>query len=296
MSCLSSSRSIDHLVLPVNDIVDARSRYEALGFTVAPDGLHPFGTENCCIFFADGTFLEPLGIAHRETCNAAALKGNTFVRNDQAYRFRIGEEGFSHLVLKSEDAKADHALYKQAGMSGGKKVKFVRKLEMPDGKGSTIGFNLVFAGDQRSPDSYFFSCQVTSPVALDRRALHNHANGVVRLKRVIATEVNPTDFQYFFQTFLNQREMEADSFGMSFSGQNADICVLTPEGAMAFYGIEAERSQRGLRLEAFVLGTRDLDALKMHLKGNGISFDMRTQSVIVRPASGQGATIVFEAE
>ncbi len=296
MSKIFSPRSIDHLVLPVRNIADARTRYEALGFTVAPDGLHPFGTENCCIFFADGTFLEPLGVAHRETCEAAALEGNTFVRNDQTYRFRVGEEGFSHIVLKSDDAKADRALYKKAGISGGKTVRFGRKFETPDGKSGKVSFKLVFAADQRSPDSQFFACQVMSPVKADRSALQSHANGVTRLKNIVATELNPTDFQYFFQTFLNQREMDADSFGMSFKTQNADVTVLTPDGAKAFYGIDAERRQRGMQLEGFVLAVADLDALKSHLSDKDITFETRTQSVIVAPDNGQGATIIFEAE
>ena len=88
-------RQLDHLVLPVFDIDVARQRYSDLGFNVAPDGRHPFGTENCCIFFADGTFLEPLGVAHRETCEARAQKGHTFVANDQTFRFRRGGRFFS---------------------------------------------------------------------------------------------------------------------------------------------------------------------------------------------------------
>jgi len=87
-------RTIDHIVLPVADINVARERYERLGFTVAPDGKHPFGTENCCVFLEDGTFLEPLGIAQRETCEAKAIKGHTFVANDQA----IGSAGVLKVI------------------------------------------------------------------------------------------------------------------------------------------------------------------------------------------------------
>lgn len=292
----SPPRAIDHLVLPVKDIAGARARYEALGFTVAPDGLHPFGTENCCIFIADGTFLEPLGIAHRETCEAAALQGNSFIRNDQAYRFRIGDEGFSHLVVKSDDAKADDAFYKQSGMSGGEQVQFSRTFEAPDGESGEISFELAFTADQRSPDSHFFACQFVSPVKADRSALQTHANGVICMNEVIATEVNPTDFQYFFQMFLNQRHMDADSFGMSFKTQNATVTVLTPDGARAFYGIETDRQQRGMQLEGFVLGVSDLGAVQAHFEDNGINFRTRGKRLIVPPAPGQGATIVFEAD
>ena len=54
--------TIDHLVLPVRDLDLARARYEALGFRVAAEARHPFGTENACIFLQDGTYLEPLAL------------------------------------------------------------------------------------------------------------------------------------------------------------------------------------------------------------------------------------------
>ena len=53
-------RAIDHLVLPTDSLGVARARLSALGFTVAPDAQHPFGTGNCCVYLQDGTYLEPL--------------------------------------------------------------------------------------------------------------------------------------------------------------------------------------------------------------------------------------------
>ncbi|TIT26271.1 MAG: VOC family protein, partial [Mesorhizobium sp.] len=42
--------SLDHLVLPTASLDVARARLVSLGFVVAPTGIHPFGTENCCVF------------------------------------------------------------------------------------------------------------------------------------------------------------------------------------------------------------------------------------------------------
>ena len=294
MTDLSKSRALDHLVLPVFDIDVARRRYEQLGFTVAPDGRHPFGTENCCIFFKDGTFLEPLGIAQRETCEAKAVKGHTFVANDQTFRFRIAEEGFSHLVLKSDDARADHALYKQNGISGGKMVRFSRRFKTPDGENQKVSFALAFATDQRSPDAFFFACEVVTSANVDRSKLQAHENGVVGLKEVIMSELNPTDFQYFFQTYLNQREMDVDSFGMSFDADGSKVTVLSPAGLSAFYGIDCKRHDRGMRFEAFVLEVADLAAAEAMLKERKIDFKNHSNRLIVPPAQGQGTTLIME--
>ena len=75
-------RPIDHLVLPVSDLGVARDRLTALGFTVAKDARHPFGTENCCVFLSDGSYLEPLGIANREECEASYGKEKCAERSD----------------------------------------------------------------------------------------------------------------------------------------------------------------------------------------------------------------------
>ena len=100
---------IDHLVLPVTDIDLARERLGKLGFTVAPDARHPFGTENACVFFADKTYIEPLGVASVEESEVTAREGNVFTARDQAFRFRCGSEGLSAIAFATADAKHEHA-------------------------------------------------------------------------------------------------------------------------------------------------------------------------------------------
>ena len=94
-----SPRNLDHVVLPVPNLEIARERLSSLGFTVAPDARHKFGSENACVFFENGTFFEPLAIGHRETVEADIMKGNNFLRRDAAYRFRNGDDGFSMVVI-----------------------------------------------------------------------------------------------------------------------------------------------------------------------------------------------------
>ena len=113
-----SHRPLDHLVLPVVDLATARLRLSALGFAVAPEARHPFGTENACVYFADSTYLEPIAIADQQIYDQNIVKAE-FVRRDRAYRFRNGDDGLSAIVLKSEDAEADHAEFAEAGVGVG---------------------------------------------------------------------------------------------------------------------------------------------------------------------------------
>lgn len=91
---MADRHRVDHLVLPVRDLAVAAARLKVLGFTVAPQALHPFGTENACVFFRDGTYLEPLTIADRVSYIASVERGDVFTGRDQAFRRSYGQEGF----------------------------------------------------------------------------------------------------------------------------------------------------------------------------------------------------------
>lgn len=286
-------RRLDHAVLPVGDLDSARRRFTALGFSVAPDARHPFGTENACVFLADGFYLEPLAIGHRETCEAAARKGNVFVGRDQAWRFRNGSEGFEALAFASDDAAADHARFSRAGIGGGKPLGFSRVFD--DGKGNRqkASFKLAFAGDWRSPDAWFFTCERLGNT-LDRSKPAKHKNGVTGLNAVVMSEANPSDFQYLLQEASGQREVHSDSLGMSLSLGNARMIVYNDDGMRAWFGNSADLQQRGLKLRALVLSVRSIEKTADLLQANGISIRMLHQRAIVDPAPGQGAMLVFE--
>ena len=288
-------RPVDHLVLPTAGLDAARERLRRLGFTVAPVGKHPFGTENVCVFLGDDTFLEFLAIGQREICEAEARNGNVFVARDQAYRFRQGNEGFSALVIGSQDAEHDHSAFVEAGISAGEILNFSRPFVTPDGKEDIAGFKLAFAADLRAPDAFFFTCQRVNAPNVDRTQLQTHANGALTLREVILSEVNPTDFQYLLQDVLNQRDVNAHSFGMDLRSANANVSVLSPQGLHSFFGLEASELERGLRLQAFVLGVRDLSAVESLLCNNDIPFEPRGSRLIVHKAPGQGGAVAFEA-
>lgn len=289
-----NARALDHLILPTASLGAAQTRLEALGFVVAPIGVHPFGTENACVFFADGTFLEPLAIGHRETAEAASLGGNQFTARDAAYRFRRGIEGFSSIVMLSNDANADAEQFESAGISGGKVLDFGRDFETPTGEKSRMDFRLSFAADLRSPDFFGVTCQRINVPKADRSKLIGHSNGVTGIKTIVLTETNPTDFQYLFQELVNEREVVSHSFGMDIRASNATISVLTPDGFEMFYGGHAGSHARGLIARAIVFACKNLEAIAKQLKSQGIEYDHHLGRLVVKPAVGQGAMFVFE--
>lgn len=288
-------RALDHLVLPVVSLDTARRRHMALGFTVAPDARHPFGTENCCVFLQDGTYLEPLAIGHRETCEAAALAGNAFVKRDQAWRFRNGNDGFSAIALSTDDAEKDHAGFIRQGISGGDVLSFSRVFDDGKGNRSEGSFKLAFAADLRAPDCFLFTCERINVPKVDRSALENHENGVSGIVSIAISEQNPTDFQYFLQDAVRQREVSAHSFGLDIFSANVRIEAFNADGMRAWFGVEENLSERGLKLCGVVFAAPDLEKVRNILAESGVPFVERSGRIVVPPAEGQGAIYAFEA-
>ena len=288
------ARNVDHLLLPVTSLELSRTRFEQLGFRVADDAIHPFGTENACVYFKDKTYLEPLAIHQRETCEAQAIKGNVFVARDQTFRFRRGDEGFSAVALSTNDADYDHKHFRKLGISAGKQLKFSRPFRSASGKESEASFKLSFAADMRSPDSFMFTCERINPPNVNRSALTAHDNGAIGIGEVAMGEPNPSDFQYFLQEVLNQRDVNAHSFGVELRAGNANVGAYSQEGLKAWYGINSGCHGRGLRMRAFSVKVEDLGKTKKLLKKNKVKSVQIAHRLVVRHVVGQGCVIAFE--
>lgn len=284
----------DHAVLPVSSLEVARARLVAIGFNVAADAVHPFGTENACVFFEDETYLEPLGIAQREDCERTATKGNVFTKFDQTYRFRVGEDGFSALAFKSVDADADHKKFRNLGISAGKKLSFSRSFVDAKGSKDKASFKLAFAQDDRAPDATFFTCERVNVPKVDRSSLVSHANGVTGIGEIILSEQNPSDFQYFLQPVVNNRDTPSGSFGMEIAAANTNINVLTPEGMKMEFGVERRSMDRGLCCEGIAFKVSDKNKLQAALAEGGIEPRDTGRYWVVDATQGQGAFFAFD--
>lgn len=285
---------IDHLVLPVADLDIARARLGALGFTVAPNGIHPFGTANCCVYLKGGTFLEPLAIGDRSVADAAARDGNVFVARDRTFRDRRGDEGFSALVFGTADAEADDRRFHNRNISAGRMLEFSRPFIDAQGKADTASFRLAFAAEAASPDALFFACERVNAPKVDRSALENHANGVLRLGGVVAVAPAPPKHRDFLGQLTGAEASGNDASGFAIDAGNGTVIVVGAEAAKSRYGI-AVPAGNGLQLAAAIFGVADLAAAEKLFKANAISYERRDHRILVPPAAGQGATFVFEA-
>jgi hypothetical protein len=291
---MSEPHPLDHVVLPVASIGLARERLGKLGFTVAADATHPFGTQNACIFFADKTYLEPLGVASVAAYEASASKGNVFTARDRAFRFRCGEDGLSAIVFGTSDADGDHARFRADKLSGGDMLEFARPMKMPDGSETTAAFRLAFAADLRAPDFFVFTCQRVNPLPSDRKALETHTNGVTGIAEIVLSAADPKAFGPLLRLASSAANARQDAFGISLDAGNARISILSPDGLSAYFDLTEPTADRGLRGVALVFTVADLAVTEAHLAANGMTYTRKNNRILVKAASGQGALFAFE--
>lgn len=286
---------IDHLVLPVQALAVAEKRYEDLGFTVAPEALHPFGTQNACVFFTDGTYLEPLAIADPAKYNASVNRGDVFTGRDQAFREGHGREGFSALVARTGDAFADHERFAVSGLSAGDIFEFSRPVRMPDGSQSEAAFRLAFAAASGTAADFFsFSCQRLQALPGDRTALERHANGVLGLSEIILFPGADRNAARLIETvFRCKGEMSPDG-DVVFTTGNARI-RLAAKPVFCGHSVNAgEWGDGGLRGVGVIFLSHDLAVTEAVLAANGVSCAKAGGRLVVAAAPGQGVTFAFE--
>ncbi len=285
-------RRIDHLVLPVTTLMLARSRLTSLGFNVAPDARHPFGTGNALVFFADRTFLEPITIVDRAAADMAAAEGLFFVKRIKRYTERQGE-GFAMVALRSADAEADRADFERAGLGAGPVFRFTRKATMPDGSEAEVGFAIVGAEDAAAADAGFFACQHIATDALFQGPFLEHPNGAAGVSAVVAVAEKPAEFRKFLAAATGVPEPDEIEDGIESAVDGQAIAILTPAGFRARYGVPAPEPRRGLLFAAFDVVVADLDRAIGYAGPTASRQDGR---IVIPPAPGLGATLAFRTE
>jgi hypothetical protein len=293
MRVSTPSRPLDHVVLPVIRLSTARARLTALGFTVAPDGTHPFGTANCCVYLSDGTFLEPLAVADEKAAAGSIEAGNVFAARDADHRRAHGENGFSALVFGSDDADRDYRLFGKAGISAGPILEFSRQFVDAGGREDIASFRLAFAADKDAPDVFFFSCQRLNAPAVDRSALQQHANGALGLSHVLLSAADPMAHAGLVAELTGSEARTASEGSLEASAGRSRIVVSMPAALEEVFGIHGAAGA-ALHAAGLVFTATDLIRLHALLHASSVEFHRHDGRVIVLPAPGQGAAFVFE--
>jgi hypothetical protein len=164
---------INHLVLVGHELAQMRESYERLGFTLTPEAEHPFGTSNTVIQLHGG-YLELLAVTRREVIPEHTSERFSFGAFNADYLKR--HEGFSMLVVESQDAHGDSARWQAAGLRAYAPFGFSRRAALADGDEIEISFTLANVSHEFAPWLGLFATQHHNPEYFAQAAYLTHAN------------------------------------------------------------------------------------------------------------------------
>ena len=281
---------LDHVVHAVRDLAAAAEFYRRLGFTVGARNRHAWGTHNHLVQLP-GFFVELLTVAEPEKLGSdgfSALFG-TFNR-----LFLKDQEGLSMLILESDDATADAARFRSAGIGVSDTMRFEREGKRPDGSTVKVGFSLAFARDGKAPAIGFFASQQHFPENFWDPAFQQHTNTASAIEGAVLVAENPSEHRAFLSAFAGARDLSVTSSGITASTPRGNISVTEPVAFRSRFGTEPPDVSRGARLAAIQFRVRDRTALSAALRTGEIAAFSRMDATIVGPQTALGVTLIFQ--
>jgi hypothetical protein len=166
---------LDHVVVMTRDLGEGARRWQSLGFTVSPRGLHTkeMGTANHTIMLGHD-YLELIGVVAETERNAPG----------RAFLAQRGE-GIERAAFTGTDADDGVAELKARGFAALGPYDFGRPVDLPDGRKVEARFRtFVWPIEERPGGLRVFACQHLTRENVWIPELTRHANTATRIDRV----------------------------------------------------------------------------------------------------------------
>jgi catechol 2,3-dioxygenase-like lactoylglutathione lyase family enzyme len=288
---MSPTPGVDHIVLCVRDLDAARDRFRRMGFTLTPPATHPFGTGNSLAQMGS-SFIELLSVVDPERIPPHANERFSFAAHNADFLAR--GEGMSMLVISSEDARADQARWRKAGLTTFEPVYFERGAKLPDGSEAKVAFTIAFVLNPEIPDAVFFCCQQHTPEAFWQPEYQRHANGAMDIASVILAAEDPRRHAGFFEALFGTGSVHVNGNALDIHTALGKVEVIPPQvSAECFPAVFRIDSSSPARFLAFGIRTSDLGAADACLERGGIERVRSDERVIVSAPSCHGIVLEF---
>jgi catechol 2,3-dioxygenase-like lactoylglutathione lyase family enzyme len=246
MAAMASGRAFDHVVLAVRDLARTAAIYESLGFTLTPRAAHEdrMGTSNRLAQFKARNFIELLEVDRPEKLarHDFAASPPFFSFGDHNRRAVAQRDGLSTLVFAGDDARADIARFKAAGVPTFAPFDFERRGKLPTGTEVTLAFSLGFAQSPAMPEVAFFVCENRAQEAFWKPEYQGHANGATGIAAVyLASPAPECDAAFVGKMFGGEVSTLPGGGCRVACGPNQELRVLTPQAVS-----ERDPSLKGL--------------------------------------------------
>jgi len=251
-------KGINHLVLAGHDLEAMRAHYRSLGFTVTPRAQLPFGTGNSLIQL-HGTYLEPLAITAPQDVSEHRPGHFSFGAFNRNYLKR--HEGFSMLVLDTEDARADITAWRAAGLQTYAPIDFSRAAKMVDGQEITLSFSLAFVSHPAAPWLGLFACQHHTPAYFAQPRYLQHANGATAIQDVWIVGETAPDLAGFMQAVTGAKAISEDPSVTVLQTRIGAIVLARPVAFASAFGLTAPHQDDGPHLAALTVACQTMGQL-----------------------------------
>lgn len=284
------NRGIDHLVLCVRDLDEARRLYERLGFTVTPKAVHPFGTGNHLVQ-CQGNFIELLGVVDAD--RIAAAGPGEFGFGDHNARFLECAEGMSMLAFFSDDARRDQREFAAAGLDTYPVFDFSRAATLPDGRRVTVAFSLAYVTDKRLQGLALFVCQQHAPEFFWKPDFQRHENGTIAVAEVVLVAEQPPALGELFAKLEGAANVAvAGGKCLAVTTARGVISVLDRATfARRFPAAPAIAANASPKFAAYRVAVESRDRVAAVLRDNGVAFAAGENELYVADAFGM--TVAF---
>lgn len=273
---------IDHVVISVlNQLDEAKTQYEKLGFTITKRGHHSLGSSNHLAIF-DSTYLELLGYEAKNTDKI-----------ETSWRFTNGLTG---LAFKTTDA---HHLYQSlvehnVKVEGNDAIIFSRPVELADGSKPDAKFRIVRLDPNYTSNGLYFFCDHLTPELIWRPEWQNHPNGVTNVKRIVVEVQDPTKSITLLQNVFPGAKIIVIKGGLRFIAEDKFIDYLTPaETENQFAGLLTKPNNQQDRKVALTLLTQSLEQVQSILAHHQIHFIRQEKRLLVAAKDAFGVVIEF---
>ncbi len=276
---------IDHAIVGVRNLEQARASYERLGFRATPRGRHVgWGTANYCLMFVDD-YLELLGIVDPAEFT------------NELERFLAEREGLLAVALRSTDPEATHAAWRDAGLEPAEVAPLGRRIE-PD---LELGFANVMLAPAATGGVRLFACAPLTPKAMRQDAWLRHPNGAKGIASLTIAVDDPEAFHDPMAQVFGSISLTQTDDTLAVHTGNGVLLFVTPDDLDMLHpqleAIATEAASEGApTLAALSLKVPDLAATAAWLDHQGIGYRRDSSGTIgVPPEHTHGVMLEFVA-
>lgn len=273
---------IDHAIIGVHNLEEARDIYRRLGFTVTPRGRHVgWGTANYCMMF-ENDYLELLGLVDPKAFTNGLEE------------FLTGGEGGLGIAFRTEDAARAQTVLREAGLTSEPVRRLGRVLEADEGE-IALSFDNLHLNPDATPGLRAFLCQHLQPDVMRRSEWLTHANGAVGMASITVVVPNVAlVVDAYTRLFGESAVIPTDQViavhtgaGVIMFSSPSDVYALHPE-------LEEEKIREDASLVAVQISVDSLDKTVQALDAGGVAYESQANGdIVVEPDQACGVLLEF---